>query len=392
MPRALIAGAGIGGLTAALALARIGIDVVILERTRVLEEFGAGVQLSPNATRILRRLDALGSVANQAIAPRAIRLMRGRDDRALAELALRDAETRWGAPFLVLHRVRLQRALIERVARHSNISLRMGAEIAGFAVDDDGVSVGLRVGAINLRERGDFLLGADGLRSIVRDRLGVGEATPPRFLRRVAFRALVDAERADAHWREPEVTLRLGGGAHLVHYPLPGAALNLVAVIESDWRADAGDEAWDGEADAASLQRAFARWSRDARALIALAPGWRAWPLYDRAPLASFAAGRVALLGDAAHPMAPFLAQGAAQAIEDAGALAEAFAQTRDVVAALSLYSAARVPRANRVQAEANAQSRLYHMRGPLSLARDWTMRALGPERLLRRYDWLYGG
>jgi len=392
MPRALIAGAGIGGLTAALALARIGIDVVILERTRVLEEFGAGVQLSPNATRILRRLDALGSVANQAIAPRAIRLMRGRDDRALAELALRDAETRWGAPFLVLHRARLQRALIERVARHSNISLRMGAEIAGFAVDDDGVSVGLRVGAINLRERGDFLLGADGLRSIVRDRLGVGEATPPRFLRRVAFRALVDAERADAHWREPEVTLRLGGGAHLVHYPLPGAALNLVAVIESDWRADAGDEAWDGEADAASLQRAFARWSRDARALIALAPGWRAWPLYDRAPLASFAAGRVALLGDAAHPMAPFLAQGAAQAIEDAGALAEAFAQTRDAVEALSLYSAARVPRANRVQAEANAQSRLYHMRGPLSLARDWTMRALGPERLLRRYDWLYGG
>ena len=392
MPRALIAGAGIGGLTAALALARIGIDVVILERTRVLEEFGAGVQLSPNATRILRRLDALGSVANQAIAPRAIRLMRGRDDRALAELALRDAETRWGAPFLVLHRARLQRALIERVARHSNISLRMGAEIAGFAVDDDGVSVGLRVGAINLRERGDFLLGADGLRSIVRDRLGVGEATPPRFLRRVAFRALVDAERADAHWREPEVTLRLGGGAHLVHYPLPGAALNLVAVIESDWRADAGDEAWDGEADAASLQRAFARWSRDARALIALAPGWRAWPLYDRAPLASFAAGRVALLGDAAHPMAPFLAQGAAQAIEDAGALAEAFAQTRDAVAALGLYSAARVTRANRVQTQAGAQSRLYHMRGPLALARDWTMRALGPERLLRRYDWLYGG
>jgi len=392
MPRALIAGAGIGGLTAALALARIGIDVVILERTRVLEEFGAGVQLSPNATRILHRLDALGSVANQAIAPRAIRLMRGRDDRALAELALRDAETRWGAPFLVLHRARLQRALIERVARHSNISLRMGAEIAGFAVDDDGVSVGLRVGAINLRERGDFLLGADGLRSIVRDRLGVGEATPPRFLRRVAFRALVDAERADAHWREPEVTLRLGGGAHLVHYPLPGAALNLVAVIESDWRADAGDEAWDGEADAASLQRAFARWSRDARALIALAPGWRAWPLYDRAPLASFAAGRVALLGDAAHPMAPFLAQGAAQAIEDAGALAEAFAQTRDAVAALGLYSAARVTRANRVQTQAGAQSRLYHMRGPLALARDWTMRALGPERLLRRYDWLYGG
>ena len=391
MPRALIAGAGIGGLTAALALARIGIDVVILERTRVLEEFGAGVQLSPNATRILRRLDALGAVASQAIAPRAIRLMRGRDGGALAELALRDAETRWGAPFLVLHRSRLQRALVERVARQGNISLRMGAEIGGFAVDETGVSVGVRVGAISLRERGDFLIGADGLRSIVRERLGVGEAKPPRFLRRIAFRALIDAERADPRWREPEVTLRLGSGAHLVHYPLPGSALNVVAVIESNWRGDASEEAWDGEADIASLHRAFASWSPDARALIALAQGWRAWPLYDRPPLASFAAGRVALLGDAAHPVAPFLAQGAAQAIEDAGALAEAFAQTRDIVAALAHYSAARVTRANRVQAEAGAQSRLYHMRGPLALARDWTMRALGPQRLLRRYDWLYG-
>ena len=392
MSRALIAGAGIGGLTAALALARLGIDVVIFERTRILEEFGAGVQLGPNATRILRRLDALGVVASQALAPRAIRLLRGRDGGALAELALRDADTRWGAPFLVLHRAGLQRALLERAARHANISLRMGAEIGGFAVDEAGVSVGARMGAVGLRERGDFLIGADGLRSIVRERLGLGEAKSPRFLGRVAFRATVEAGKTDARWREPEVNLRLGKRAHLVHYPLPGDMINIVAVIESGWRDEKGGEAWDGEADVASLHRAFDRWSPDARALLALAPGWRAWALHDRPPLPGFAVGRVALLGDAAHPMAPFLAQGAGQAIEDAGALAEAFAQTGDAIPALAAYSATRAARANRVQAESGAQARRYHMSGPLAFARDWTMRALGPERLLRRYDWLYGG
>jgi len=392
MRRALIAGAGVGGLTAALALARAGIDVIVFERSRVLEEFGAGVQLSPNATRILRRLDAFEAVAGQALRPRSIRLLRGRDGGALARLPLHDADARWGAPFLVLHRARLQRALVERVARQANISLRMGAEIGGFAVDEAGVSLGLRVGAIGMRERGDLLIGADGLRSIVRERLGFGEAAGARFLGRVAYRATIDADKADARWREPEVTLRLGKRAHLVHYPLPANRINIVAVIESSWRGATSDDAWDGAADFASLQRAFARWSPDARALLALAPGWRAWPLYDRPPLASLAARRVALVGDAAHPMAPFLAQGAAQAIEDAGALAEALGQASDVDQALAHYSAARVDRANRVQSEARAQAKLYHMAGPLAFARDLTMRALGPERLLKRYDWLYGG
>ena len=147
MSRALVAGAGIGGLSAALALARIGMDVVIFERSRVLEEYGAGIQLSPNATRVLRRLDALETVARCALAPRAIRIVRGRDEADLARLSLAGAEARWGAPFLVVHRARLQRALVERVARHGNISLRMGAEVGGFAVDERGVSVGVRMGA-----------------------------------------------------------------------------------------------------------------------------------------------------------------------------------------------------------------------------------------------------
>jgi salicylate hydroxylase len=387
--RALIAGAGIGGLTAALAIAKAGFEVALFERTAVLEEFGAGLQLTPNATRVLERFGALEAVRSRALAPRAIRILRGRDGARLSTLPLESAQARWGAPYLVIHRADLQRALVERIARTPNITLIAGAEIGGFASDDSGVTIGVKRGAIGLKERGDFLIGADGLRSIVRERLGLGARDGALFSGRVAFRAQVDAQFA----REPEVVLRLGARAHLVHYPLrQGAIVNLVAVIESGWRPQKGDDPWDGAADRASLTRAFARWAPEARALIAAAGAWRAWPLYDRPALPGFASQRVALLGDAAHPMLPFLAQGAAQAIEDAGALADCLeASPADPAQALAAYSGRRAPRAARVQGEAKAQARLYHLSGPLALGRDIGMRLLGAERLLGRYDWLYG-
>ena len=390
--RALIAGAGIGGLTAALALARAGFEVAIFERTAVLEEFGAGLQLTPNATRILARLGALEAIQSRALSPRAIRILRGRDGAALSALPLGSAQARWGAPYLVIHRADLQRALIERIAREPAITLTLGAEIGGLTSDEAGVTVGVKRGAIGLRERGDFLIGADGLRSIVRERLGLGGREDALFSGRVAFRAQADGSSTPERWRAPEVTLRLGAKAHLVHYPLrDGAVVNLVAVIESGWRPQKGDNPWDGVADRDALARAFARWAPEVCATIDGAGEWRAWPLYDRPDIAGFAAGRVALIGDAAHPMLPFLAQGAAQAIEDAGALADCLEQARDPGAALAAYSRLRAPRAARVQAEARAQARLYHLSGPLALGRDLGMRMLGPERLLRRYDWLYG-
>ena len=242
-----------------------------------------------------------------------------------------------------------------------------------------------------MREAGDVLIGADGLRSLVRERIGLGAADAPIFSGRVAFRATVASQCLPARWSASEVTLRLGAKAHLVHYPLRGGSIvNLVAAIESTWRGEMGDHPWDGVADRPALDRAFRDWSDDARALIGAAVDWRAWPLFVRPPIARFSLGAVALLGDAAHPMTPFLAQGAAQAIEDADALARRLAASADVANALAAYSGDRVARTTRVQRDALAQGRIYHMSGPLALARDLTMRALGPQRLLKRYDWLY--
>ncbi|MGA2492497.1 MAG: FAD-dependent monooxygenase [Roseiarcus sp.] len=394
--RALVVGAGIGGLAAALALARRGFGVDVFERAPALQEFGAGLQLTPNATRALERLGALAAAREVAMAPRAVRVLRGADGAELARLPVVAAERRWGAPYLAVHRVDLHRILAEAAAATGQVALHFGAEVACVASEAEAASVGLKRGAVSLRESGETIVGADGLRSLVRTRLGRGESDAPQFSYRVAFRATVEAEWVAPRWRDNEVTLRLGPRAHLVHYPLRGGSLiNLVAVIESNWRSAAGsqttgDDPWDGEADRETLDRAFRDWSHDARDLIAAPKRWRAWPLMLRPPLDRFAFGRIALIGDAAHPMTPFLAQGAAQAIEDADALARRLGETDDVEAALAAYSADRVARANRVQREASMQGRIYHLSGPFALARDLTMRALGPEGVLKRLDWLY--
>ena len=389
--RALVAGAGIGGLTAALALARAGFEVEIFEREPALAEFGAGLQLGPNATRVLKRLGVLEAVRGLAVAPRAIRVLRGLDGGEIARLPIGDAERRWGAPYLVIHRADLHRALAEAATRLPNVALRLGVEVAEVDDDDDGVTVGLERGPVATSRAGDVLIGADGLRSLTRERIGLGGADAATFSGRVAFRAMVDGQRIAPRWSASEVTLRLGARAHLVHYPVRGGSLvNLVAAIESGWRGEDGDPPWDALADRPALDRAFADWSRDARALIAAAVDWRAWPLYVRPPIAYFSLGRIALIGDAAHPMTPFLAQGAAQAIEDADALARRLADADDVADALAAYSADRVARAGRIQHDALAQGRIYHLSGPLAFARDLAMGVLGPKRLLDRYDWLY--
>ena len=307
-------------------------------------------------------------------------------------MTLDDAERRWKAPYLALHRADLQRALADAAESLPNVRLQLGSTVAGAAADGDRVSVGLKRGAATVRDEADLLIGADGLRSRVRERLGLGDADKAAFTGRVAFRATVESGKVDSRWRRAEVFLRLGPNAHLVHYPLRGGSVvNLVAVIESTWRGAAADHPWDGEADRPALERAFARWSRSTRELLATATNWRAWPLYGRPPLGTFSLGAIALVGDAAHPMVPFLAQGAAQAIEDAGALGSALSQESAIPEALAAYSRSRVARATRVQVEALRQGRIYHMSGPAALrprrrhAPDGTAAAQGPLRLALR-------
>jgi salicylate hydroxylase len=385
--RAIIAGAGIAGLTAAIALLKAGFRVAIYESTETLDELGAGLQLAPNATRVLARLGVLDRVLPFASRPRAVVVLRGSDNAQLVRMPLDGAERRWAAAYLVIHRADLQRVLLDAVRGQFGVELTLGTAVVDFANDGHHLSVGVTRGLARTLDEADLLIGADGLRSQVRDQLGFGAQDQAEFAGRVAYRAIVDA--GEAHDESTQsIILRLGKAAHLVQYPLRGGSIiNLVATIAST----GGGREQDEGASRSSIERAFAGWSKEARSLMNAPVKWRAWPLYHRPPLSSFSLGRVALVGDAAHPMVPFLAQGAAQAIEDAGALGRVFAQTQDIPAALLMYSRERAAKARRVQREALTLGRIYHMSGPLAFARDMTMRLAGPNGLIQRYDWLYG-
>jgi salicylate hydroxylase len=385
--KALIAGAGIGGLAAALCLARSNFDVVVLEQAAALEEVGAGLQISPNASAVLQRLGVLEALRSAALAPIATRARRARDGETLALLPLEDAERRWGAPYLLAHRADLQSALLAAVAREPCIALRLGSGVTDFFARSDAVTIALPGGA---EASGDLLICADGGRSKLRDKVvGPDRAAPGP--RRTAWRALVPAGAVGGDFVRPEAGLWLGPGGHVVHYPLrAGSVVNLVAVLDSGPVMAQPESAWSTPGDPAVLRQRLAGWAEPLQGLIAAAPDWRIWPLVALAPLPRWTTGRVALLGDAAHPMLPFLAQGAAQAIEDAAALGVALASTPGIDQGLRTYADARLARASRVQRESLAQGRIYHLSGPAALARDLVMRASGGRNLIARYDWLY--
>jgi len=390
----IVAGAGIGGLTAALALARNGIRVTVLEQAERLEETGAGIQLTPNATRILIELGLGDRLRPHVVAPAAVRVFGGRSGREIARIPLGAiAAQRYGAPYWIIHRGDLQAVLRDAVAAEIDISLKLGMRMEDFVTHPNGVTVSARGATGAWDEHGDALIAADGLWSQSRARIGFKE--PPRFAGRTAWRALIPAKAVVPEFREPLVHLWLGCDAHVVHYPVKGGKLINIVVITADSGNADGSNAfgWSEPASRIDLlpRLPAADWTPQLRSLVRQPEAWLKWALYDRRALLSWSRGAAALLGDAAHPMLPFLAQGAAMAIEDAAVAAQCLARMPDDPAeALRTYVAVRRARVWKVQRLAARNGERYHMSGLPGMLRNVAMRAIGGERLLRHYDWLY--
>lgn len=386
----IIAGAGIAGLTAALAFAARGFSVQVFEKSLELTEVGAGLQLSPNATRTLSRLGVLRMLGRSPVRPSAVLL---RDAATLAELAripLGDAaETRWKAPYLVVHRADLQKALLKAAEREAEIRITLGATVRDVAVHQQGVTASIDLGSTIRDARGLLLVGADGVWSSLRNL--AGQSGRSRFSRQVAWRRTIRSDAADAAlFGETAVTAFLHRGFHLVAYPVrAGSAINLVAFTKGD----AAGENWSGTGDPERLVSAMRGTSPALVELARTGEPWTTWPIHTVRPGQPYVAGAsMALIGDAAHAMTPFAAQGAAMGIEDAETLAACVATTADDLApALRRWEANRRARIGRVRSRGAFNRFVWHAAGPVALVRNEVLRRRGPARLMADLDWLYG-
>jgi salicylate hydroxylase len=384
----VIAGAGIGGLTSALAIARQGFRVEVLEAAERLEEIGAGIQLSPNASRILISLGLRERLAPHVVVPEELKVMNAASGRVLARAPLgAAAEQRYGAPFWLIHRGDLQAALRAAVEENPDISLQLGTKVEDFSIRGDNVTIIAAHSGQPIERQGVALIGADGLWSNLRQRLG--HAAKPEFAHHTAWRALVAADAASPQFAAPAVNLWLGRYAHLVHYPVKaGRLVNVVAIMHDAWN----EPGWSAPGTSAQIlgRLPATKWQASAREFIGAAQQWQKWSLYDCVPLDHWGQGPVTLLGDAAHPMLPYLAQGAAMAIEDASVLAQCLGNTPDdPVGALRGYEQARRGRTARTQHAARRNGSVYHLGGIGDLLRTLAISSMG-SRLIKQYNWLY--
>ena len=388
-----VAGAGIGGLTASLALAAKGFRVVILEKAERLEEAGAGLQLSPNASRVLVGLGLQPRLAARAVTPEAVSLMSARNGGEIIRLPLGEAATaRAGAPYWVVHRADLQSALQAEVNDNPDIELRLGCQFEDVVPHAKGLTVVQRSGMTRRQDLALALVGADGIWSAVRHHLFPD--VQPQFSGLIAWRGTLEATQLPREYTSGRVQLWMGPNAHLVAYPISGGRqINVVAVVPGTWNRPG----WSAPGDGNELKSTFAssRWPGPARMLIGAVDGWRKWALFTVPEGGEWTKGAIALLGDAAHAMLPFAAQGAGMAIEDAAVLARCLGETQNeggptMAAAMQRYARLRRGRVARVQRAARRNGWIYHLTGPAAFARDLTIKAMGARRMLARQDWIY--
>ncbi|MER6158955.1 FAD-dependent monooxygenase [Streptomyces sp. NPDC001868] len=370
--RAIVVGAGIGGLAATLSLRRAGCEVTLVEQAPRFTEIGAGIQLAPNATRVLRRLGLLDAVAARSVRPSRLSFRTWSDGGEICHYALgREAEDAFGAPYLQAHRADLHEALAAAVPPGS---VRLNSVAVAIDQDDDSATVTTAAGE---RLEADLVVAADGVRSSARRWLfGPDEAL---FSGTAAYRALLPAERV-ADLDLPEYALWLGPGRHFVHYRVRrGELLNVVGVVGTD----AARESWTARAEPEEQLRAFEGWDPRVRSLLGRTGTVLRYGIHTRAPLARWNLGRVTLLGDSAHAMVPFHAQGAAQALVDAAVLGDCLADTgpADVPEALDRYVGRRLTAATRVQAGSARAGEDYHLPdGPEADARNARLAAQAAE------------
>lgn len=380
----LIAGGGIGGLSAALALVKEGFRVSLFEQAAELHELGAGVQISPNGSRVLRETGlepALEAIASRPTS-REMRLYNTGQSWVLLSNA--NVVARYGAPFWLVHRGDLHQTLMAALEERSPGAVRVGARCIGLEQDANAVTLLLEGGE---RIRGDVLIGADGVHSRIRETLFCARAT---FTGYIAWRGVVPMARLPERLRQANFVGWMGPTGLVVTYPMrDGELLNFVADVErSDWRG----ESWSEAGTIEECQRDFATWHTDVHEIIGAIGIPYKWALLAREPLERWSVGRVTLLGDACHPLLPFLGQGANMAIEDGMVLARCLSQYTDAPEALRRYEAARLDRTARVaKASLDSVSHMHNSQlADPTQAVAFMERSFAPGALVTRYDWIY--
>lgn len=368
----MIAGGGIGGLTASLCLAKRGFDVTVFEQAAELVAIGAGIQLSPNSTRVLHDLGLEAPLRAFAFLPEGTQFRDWRSGKVIAESVLGETVLQqYGAPYYHIHRGDLLRVLFDAVNSSPNVTLNTGAQVESFNQTPEGVEVKTAQGTFT----GDALIGADGIHSAIR--AGLWGKQAPNFTGNIAWRALVPTERLPKHLIQPMSTAWWGPGKHFVHYYVRGGALvNCVCVVEKQgWEV----ESWTEPGELSELKADFAGWHDDIQQLIdhADSNSLFKWALYDRAPMPRWGQGRVSLLGDACHPTLPFMAQGAAMSIEDAAVLAGCLGGG-SIENGLVIYENLRRARTTSIQNGSRRNANVFHLSGVKAWLRNRAVRAAG--------------